>query len=100
MDNLVSGPKLFILPHHTISYCTFQHGAGFKIIGPFCHLLFSGNSKCWSDSVAKQEFKIVREVARRKELGHPDYDQWSFSVMGSGHKPLENVGNSEQLERE
>lgn len=97
---LLLAPSSSPSPHHTVSHHTFQHEAGFEIIGAFCHLLFFGNPKCWSDSVAKQEFKIVKKVAPGKELSCPDYDQWRLSTMGNGQTPTENVNNSEQLERE
>lgn len=83
-----------------MSQHTFQHKDEFEIIGAFCHLLFFGNPKCWSDSAAKQESKVVKEAAPGKELSCPDYDQWRLSTMGSGQTPTENVNNSEQLERE
>lgn len=43
--------------------------AGFKVVGSFCHLLFSVNPKCWTDRVAKkQELKAVKEAAQEENL--------------------------------
>lgn len=101
MDCLAPVPKLVIstAPHQHTVLLTFQHGAKFKIIDPFYHLLFPGNPIYWSDSSAKQKFKVVKEVALGKDLVVLTNDQWRLSAIGGHQTPAQNVGNSGNMER-